>query len=538
MNPPHNTSVDAYETDPADAPLSISHFVRTIRNYAQVILLAMAGVALAYVIVALAIYLRAPVQRVTQQPFRLDFEGAAQGTYPNGLRFSPVEIVSTPVLLDVYRSNHLERFASFGEFSRSVFILETNRAYEKLVADYQARIADNKLTPIERDRLQKEFDLKSASISKNEYSVSFAPMTPSTKLPASLTKKVLLDILNRWSTYAIDEQHALGYRVSVLSPRILDDAFIMHDDVVIATQVLRSKVDHILANIGQIESIPGSELVRTSDGMSLQEIRIRLEDQMRFRLEPLMRSARSSGLLTNTEGTIQFLRNQLAYDQRKLKAILDRADTARNALLVYTAEKPMPEPDAATRTEAMQPPGDRSGRATEGITAQINDTFLDRLVSLSSRSIDSEYRQRLVDEYRGALRDAIPVKQAVDYDTYILQDFTQGPARGNLLDRATAVHELIASRDDIRKLIVKVNDIYTAVSHNLSPQTQLMTITGPPISRAERTRSLADFALYGLLVLLVALPVIIVLCLIHNRIREEESAAAEGVLVADERTAP
>ena len=61
-------------------------------------------------------------------------------------------------------------------------------------------------------------------------------------------------------------------------------------------------------------------------------------------------------------------------------------------------------------------------------------------------------------------------------------------------------------------------------SRNLNPSTQLLSLTGPPIARIERARTISRLAIYGVLVLLISLPIIVVLCLLHNRVREEEAA--------------
>ncbi|PYQ61253.1 MAG: hypothetical protein DMF58_05495, partial [Acidobacteria bacterium] len=56
-----------------EPPLSVSHFTHVIRRYSAVILLSLAGVFLAYLIIALAVYLMSPVTQITSQMFRLDW---------------------------------------------------------------------------------------------------------------------------------------------------------------------------------------------------------------------------------------------------------------------------------------------------------------------------------------------------------------------------------------------------------------------------------------------------------------------------------
>jgi hypothetical protein len=91
-------------------------------------------------------------------------------------------------------------------------------------------------------------------------------------------------------------------------------------------------------------------------------------------------------------------------------------------------------------------------------------------------------------------------------------------------DERTVRAEIDGATAEVRRLIGKVNEISQLLSRNLNPSTQLFSTVGPPATHIERARSLSRLALYGVLVLLVALPVIVLLCLLHNRVREEEEA--------------
>src|SRR6267378_1852405 len=87
---PHYIEPDMSESDP---PISLSHFTHVLHRYRLVIFVSLATLALAYLIVAVALYLFAPAQRTTVQAFRLDFEGAGEGKYPNGTKFNIADII-------------------------------------------------------------------------------------------------------------------------------------------------------------------------------------------------------------------------------------------------------------------------------------------------------------------------------------------------------------------------------------------------------------------------------------------------------------
>ncbi|MCU1227703.1 MAG: hypothetical protein JWO97_587 [Acidobacteria bacterium] len=511
------------ENEAADG-ISVSHIVHTIRAYAPAILLGTLAVAVASFIVSLLLYLLAPSQRITTLQFRLDFDRAEEGKYPNGLKFSSAEITTLPTLLRVYDANHLNQFTGFNEFSRSIFVLESNAAYDQLAAAYQARLADPKLGPLDRDRLQREWEAKVAAISKNDYSLNYLRGGNTDKIPESLVRKVLSDILAEWAQYAIHEQHVLSYKLAVLSPNIVETDNV-RPDLIVSLLILRSKVSRVLENVRTLGEIPGAELARTpKDKMSLEEIRVRLEDTTRYRIEPLVSAARANGLMTNAAETLRFLDTQLAYDLRQLNARQSDADSIRQSLAVYGNQNTLqPEKEAAMTapSSALDRNGSRQPNA-ETLMPQINDSFLDRIVAMTNQSVDVLYRQKLADDFRRGLRGLIPMQQAVAYDREVIAMLRTAPAGGAGMSADQVRAELAATQNDVRMLVGRVNEIYEQVSRNLNPSTELYTLTAPPIAHTERTRDLKNLAMYDLLAVLIALPVIIVLCLLHARIREEE----------------
>jgi hypothetical protein len=516
-----------------EGPISISHFTHVLRNYRQVILLAIASILLAYLIVAVAIYLFSPVQRVTSQPFRLDFEGAGKGEYPNRTKFNIADIINGPILARVWKDSRLGDFIGFGEFSRAVYVLESNPQYDLLAAEYQAKLADSRISPIDRERLQKEFELKKQSIAKNDYSINLDRRGSGRSIPEPLARKVLLDILNGWADFAVNQQHVIAYQVSVLSPEIVKPSAIEQNDPVAAIEVLRAKTNRVISNINKIEILPGATLARTpGDHQSLEEIKIRIDDIMRFRLEPLLAVVlHSPSLIGDRAGTVRFLESQLAYDQRQLEAMQRLADSFRGAMAIY--EQRGSTEDAATNGGTSKQPGDQL-KGNESVMPQLSDTFLDRLMTIAGRAGDAEYRQGLVDLYRRSVAETIPLQQAVTYDTQVLDDLRKPSTSTSSLDRAAVHAQIEQTRSEVAQLIGKMNELFQVVSSNMTPSTQLFALTGSASTRTFRGVNPQRLALYGLLILLLSIPAVIILCLLHNRVREEETA---GEYLRQERAA-
>lgn len=511
---------DFYEkpTDLQDPPVAISHIVRTLRAYLPVIALSLGAVMVGYLILAVAIYVLSPSQSVTTLRFRLEFTGAENGQYPNGTKFSSAEIITTPVLLKAYNANELGRFTTFADFTKSVFVLESNTAQDALSLEYQSRLSDPKLGPVDRDRLQREYESKLASLGKDQFSLNYLRPSRVRSIPEVVVRKTLHDILSEWADFVSKEQHVLEYRVALLSPsEVAATPVVPGGDPIMATQLLRASVMRVQANIDAVRRIPAADLVHTEhDQAGLFDLAVRLEDVLRFRLDPLVESIAGSALLTNRPGTIRFLETQVAYDQRSLDALHQRAEAARHALEIYMG---------AVTKEGTPSADGTMAQPTEVGTPVLSDTFLDRLIQMSSNIADLAYRKQLTEAYREDSLRVVPLEQAVAYDNAVLDVVRRaGNGGSSNLSREAVDQQLASMREELRTIVVHVHEIHKVVSRNMNPSTQLLSVVGVPATRFERSIGMKKLALYGILTCFLALPIIVVLCLLHNRIREEEAA--------------
>ena len=521
IDPPGSTEAEVRSS------FSVGHLLHTLRRYRPVIGLAMAAVAVGAGILLIAVYLQAPFQRVTSQPFRLEFKGATVGEYPNGVKFSAAEIAGTPVLLQVYRGNELAKFMPFEEFGRAILILQSNAQLENLAADYQAQLADPRLTAVDRDRIRREWQARSDALDKNSFSINYVLTQKSRLVPPTLVQKSLLDILSGWAAYVINERHVLQYQLAVLTPELMDERPTERTDYVRGLQVLRSKIHRVLDNIRDLQEVPGAEVVHTKANLTLAEIQARLEDLDRFRLEPLASTIRGSGLMANAAAATRFIEAQLAYDQRELRARQQAAEQVRQALAVYTLDQRVLRTDSRSATGPAAPaPSEQSSagglpRNGETVMPQLSDSFLDRLVALSAQSNDVKYRQKMIEDFRRLAARTIPAEEAVAHDQQILRDLKGDGSAAAKATAATVTAELDGARAEAKRLTGEVNEVYATVSRNLNPSTELYTLTSPPVTRTERAISLPRLGLYGLLLLLLALPIVVLACLTHNHMREE-----------------
>lgn len=498
----------------------VRHAMQFVRHYAPAMFLSLMAIMIGYAVVAVLVYILQPSRYITSQSFRLDFEGASRGFYPNGLKFSPADIVSTPILLRVFNDNKVSDFTTFDQFSKSIFVLEANRQYEALAREYGSKLADPKLTPVDRERLEREYEQKRSSIDKSVYALSFVRTADTERVPPTVIKKVLTDTLALWAQQAAVEKHVLQYQVPVLTTAILDRKFMEEVDYIVALTILRTKVIDLRINVEQISHMPGVELVRTKDQFSLAEVREELDDLVRYRIEPLIVAARSTGVARDPVNSARMLEAQLLFDQGALDSAKRRQSALREALAAY-------EQDTVTRAllAAKQSAATGSGQHTgsETVMPQISETFLDRIVDLTNRNADREYRQKMVDDIKMASLRIVPLEEAVTYDQITLSALKAAKATNPTQEaQAQMASRWNEAYNAVGKAIGHINEIYAEAQRNLNPVTQLFSSNGPPIAYTERATSLARLALYGILVFLVSLPLVVGAAILHNRAREEE----------------
>src|SRR5258708_2629953 len=253
-----------------------------------------------FVRVAIGSLLLAPSERVASVHFRLMFTGAAQGKYPNDTPFSPMEIVATPVVTEVFKANDLERFSSYNDFKDALFVQQSSPEIDLLTYAYEARLADTKLSTVERANLETEYKGRRESLSDPTYTLSLRRSERLSKLPPDLAEKTLNNVLATWAQQADTRKGVLKYDVPILSSKVLSRETIQGLDYLVAADRLRAQAVRIVRTIDKLSEEPGAMTVRTPpDEISLPELRAKLEDVVRFEIEPLMGTIRTEGITKN-----------------------------------------------------------------------------------------------------------------------------------------------------------------------------------------------------------------------------------------------
>jgi len=330
-----------------------------------------------------------PLRPSTQQTtvvFRLLFKGAELGLYPNGMPFTPSDVVATPVLEEVYRRDQLEKFAKFDDFKTAFAVININPAIDKLRREFDGELDDKKLTPVERQKVETEYDNRMKALQTGEFTLVFQQNGALSSWPATLAGKVIEDIL---SVYAEQSQARGVYKfdLSIYSPNILDDIASSGSDYTVLLDRLRLAIERILGNLDLLSATPGARLVRVGDKqVSLGEIYAGLQDNLAFELREITSIIYSFGLFREPVFTEAYLKEQLFRLELDRKELLARNDGMQQVLENYSAGRAGVIGGGASSAGAGTP-------TTAGLMPQLSDGFLDRIIAMSGQGADTLFRQ-------------------------------------------------------------------------------------------------------------------------------------------------
>ena len=511
--------------DVYDDEISLQRPLRTLWLYRQVISLAVAGVMACFVVAMLAAYVFQPVERLGTLEFRLLFEGASQGQYPNGALFSSAEITSTPVLTEVFETNDLERYGSYDDFNNSIFILHSNPELEILSYEYEAKLAASGLSPVDRASIEEEFQNRRQSLTDPRLSLTLREDASVARMPPSLVSKVLDDTLATWARQAAERKGALRYNIPVFSKNILRRDLIEAEDYLTGIDILRAQVRRIIANIDQIATLPGAAVIRLDGGStSLAKIRVNLEDVLRFQIQPLVGMIRMTGLSRDPASLGRYIDDQFFQVSLQRGEAEKRVAAVQESLRAYMLQNgAVAAPEAGSGSGELIPTAAAGG---EAMMPQLGESFLDRLLEMSTMNSDVGYRQRLTDR---VINESVGVA-ALEREQAYYEDLSRSVADlGSPSTDAGRESELtiIKARfqgafDQVVTAVDEVNAIYDELStQNLNPTTLLYTVTAPFTMRTQRALSLRTAVWYGALVFMLSLVLVPLGCLLRGYFQRE-----------------
>lgn len=497
-----------------DSEISLLPMLMEVWRHRRMIGVSVLGVAVIGSVVAAALYWRTPSETVAQVEFRLVFDGADRGQYPNGTEFSRADLLATSVLSEVYRINELDQYLPFERFRDALFVMESNRTLELLDFEYQARLADARLPAVERSRIETEFREKRAAQSVPQMFLRFVTSSQVGSLPRPLLEKVLNDVLVEWARQVATQKGSLRYQLDLLTPNVILKDTLNTQTTLIRYDLLRRHVARAMAQLGTVSALPGASTIRVGEGnFSLTDLETNLADLLEFQLNPLIRR-RLIYALTPAEASL----NVLYLEDRllELRQVRETADTRRAQL------------QAALQTFAAESTSSRgavaSGDASGAVSTQLSDTFLDRLIDIAGESGAMEFRQDLTNRIITAGEEGLAVDQDIAFyqeTLRLLREAMRG-VRPDSLRPEDVTEAFAAIQARVIETLELTSEAYERISEStLNPRTTLYRVVGPFSVRTVAARSAQSLATAGAAAVIISTILLIGFIVVRGMFRRQ-----------------
>ena len=336
------------------------------------------------------------------------------------------------------------------------------------------------------------------------YSVNFRRTTRASRVPASLVAKLLQDTLSVWARHAVERKGVNRFDLAVLSKNALRDDFWASEAPAVGADILRNTVEETLATVDQLAALPSAGAIRIGpEQRSLGDIRLHLRDLVSFKIEPLIGLIRSSAISGEPREAERYFQGR-AFEVRLARdEAVGQIKTLQDSLRAYQQRG---STDATVSAEERR----------SSLMPQLSESFIDRLVALSSESQDIAFRQDLT---KRIISEGVAVslldRQASYYEA-------MGRAFPPAFRAAGGKVELDVKRrmaeiyKELQIATVHVEELYKQISQqSLSPDLVLYSITAPFAERSTSSMPVRVVGVYVLITLVAGAIVAALTALAH-----------------------
>ena len=391
--------------------------------------------------------------------FRPVFEGADDGMYPNGIPFAATDVTDASIVSAAFAKNELQSYCSADAFRSGLGVRESSAALQFLSLEFQARLSDPRLSSIDRQRLQEEFTGRRASMPR-EYDLVFSRPVACATMPDALVLKMMTDVLEEWAVESQARRGVLKMTVGILTPAVFEPPNAADATILVRADLVRARVMRVILNIAEVERLPGSELVTIGENrVGLVEVRMRLEDLMHARLDPLIGMA-GRGLGRESARWVSQALNSATADYQ---AAEKRAEAYRLALREYSGVAATPA--SSTGTAAGKP---QSSSDVQTLTPQIDRTFIAGIVELSATN--TAFRQEITRKLIDSSIAAVNLAQVMEHYRWLLTAIQETGGDSLSADEVSRrLNALIGEAKDATKLFNQIYDEFSNVAFRVGP---------------------------------------------------------------------
>ncbi|MBM4007867.1 MAG: hypothetical protein FJ292_10010 [Planctomycetes bacterium] len=434
------------------------------------------------VIVLLRSYL--PRASVARQTIQFTFDGAERGEYPNGMPFSPKDVLAAPVLDQAYSALQLSGYLKPEDFASRLTIFQGSRDMEMLQLEYQQKLSNTKLLQPERESLERDFKAKMDALRGRVYTVAF----DASELPIAnaTAERIVSKVPEVWANFAQATRGVKDYDIPVVTTAALagDDS----SDYLNRAETLRSTSRRLLDSVRKLEVIPGSNLVRDKTGGSLGDLREDIQNNYRVSVLPSYLNHLRIAYENQPERVRDVISIRVSNQERLQKLATAKAEEFGSAFREYiTLNSGAVSPSASGGVAVTQPGmGQALGLGSQmPAIMSLSEGFFDRVIAQGIMSRDVEYRQKLNERQLEAAVAVLEGQESLDFDKWILEQLSTPGSKASLpaeqvqKEAGTAIARL-------RDFAGRVQEIHRLLSErNLNAAAQLYRNEDPVIVSSE-----------------------------------------------------
>ena len=411
-----------------------------------------------------------PNVEIASQTIRFTFDGCDRGEYPNGMPFSPKDLLAAPVLERVRESVTMPSSMTAADFAARVTVYQSSRELELLEMEYQQKLGNAKLSQPERDALEREYRSKIESRRNKMFTVVFD--ATGLQLPKTTCEQVVAKIPEAWASFVQATKGVKAYDFPMVTAVAISTAD--GDDYLVQAELLRSASQRLASSARQLQSLPGGNLVRDRSGTSLADLRDEIGANDRIHVIPVYVEFLRLAHAQDPARVREVFENRTANQERVVALARARADSIAKAFQAYLAMNSGAAVQPAT-TPAPAPVGASSlgmGNQMPAIMS-LSESFFDKVIAQGIQSKDVEYRQKLNERQIEAALAVLQDQESLEFDKWVLARLDEFP-KSQPLDREMVKKSAGRTAASLQAFAKRLTELHALLSErNLNAASQL-----------------------------------------------------------------
>ena len=270
---------------------------------------------------------------------------------------------------------------------------------------------------------------------------------------------------------------AQGLPISVYPPGLFDETSLEGQDYLISIDILRQRMRLIRDNISRILSISNGDAVRDPEsGLSARDIERMLFDLDEFTVKLLSAPVLQLGISNNSDVVRLYYDARLQELQRDKQVLADKARIVEQAIQSYQG---MMGGSVDVGTSGVEGAFPSTGST---IIPQFGDAFIDRLIELSQRGGDTQFRQDLLQQVINYQREATDLEAEIGRIQEYIRVFTRNAEGTNVTDPALVRQFTQQLQVELPQAMVRLReyaDITTRIAYRLRYAQDIHGIVSP-----------------------------------------------------------